>query len=119
MSTPSAPGPDESSPTWPGPVPVLGTAAWVALPDTDPRKLAAAIAPALARLIENTPAAVALRLRRELLAEDRAVANRLKAASLALSTAQDWVAAARRPTYAELERRRAQFATTTAGRDAA
>lgn len=95
-----------------GPVPALGTAAWVALADTDPRKLAAALAPAVARLLENTPAAVAMRLRRELLAEDRAVAERFKAASVALSTAQDWTRAARRPSFAELERRRAEIPVT-------
>jgi hypothetical protein len=93
-------------------VPALGTPAWCALNDTDPRKVAAALTPALARLVETTPAAVALRLRHELAAENRAVVNRIKAASLDLSAAQDWTHAARRPSFAELERRRADVPPT-------
>lgn len=89
-----------------GPVPALGSLGWCALPDSDPRKLAAAVAPALTRLHENTPAAVALRLRRELRDVDRAVLHRVGAASHAVAGAQDWRAAAWRPTWDTLERRR-------------
>lgn len=89
-----------------GPIPKLGTAAWCALPNSDPRKLAAALGPALARLWENTPAAVALRLRRELRDVDRAVLARVRDASHDVASAQDWRAAAQRPTWDTVDRRR-------------
>ncbi len=78
----------------------------MALPDSDPRKLAAAIRPAVAYLTENTPAAIATRLRRELAAIDHAVIERVRTASWDLSGAQDWRHAANCPSHAELVRRR-------------
>lgn len=93
-----------------GPVPVLGSQTWVALPDTDPRKAAAAFGPALAHLTENTPAAVAVRLRAELAAIDHVIDHiviaRVRAASWDLSGAQDWRHTATGPNHAELVRRR-------------
>src|SRR4051794_16555287 len=47
-------------------VPALGSPAWLSLSDQDPRKLAAAIPPAVAHLTAATPAAIADRLRHEL-----------------------------------------------------
>jgi hypothetical protein len=89
-----------------GELPAFGTAGWVALPDDDPRKLISAVAPAVARLQENSPAAVALRLRRELTALDRAVVERIRAAAWDVCEAQDWSRAAARPSWHVLERRR-------------
>lgn len=87
-------------------VPRLGTPPWVALPDSDPLKLTAAIPPALAYLTENTPAAIAARLRRELADIDHAVIERIRTASWDLSGVQDWRHAANCPSHAELVRRR-------------
>jgi hypothetical protein len=86
--------------------PRLGSPSWMALPDSDPRKLAAAIPPAVAYLTENTPAAIAARLRRELAAIDHAAIERIRTASWDLSGAQDWRHAANCPSHAELVRRR-------------
>jgi hypothetical protein len=94
-----------------GPMVPLGGPAWQALPDHDPRKPAALITAALARLAETTPSATALRLAREIHAENHAIADRLKAASVDLSTAQDWRVAADRPSHAELCRRRGDHPT--------
>jgi hypothetical protein len=77
-----------------------------ALLDSDPRKLAAAIPPAVAYLTENTPAAIAARLRRELAAIDHAVIERVRTASWDLAGAQDWRHAANSPSHVELVRRR-------------
>lgn len=87
-------------------VPRLGSPSWVALPDSDPVKLAAAIPPAVAYLTENTPAAITARLRRELAAIDHAVVERIRTASWDLSGAQNWRHAANSPSHAELVRRR-------------
>lgn len=89
-----------------GPVPAVGTPAWCGLPDHDPRKVAAVLAPALARLWENTPAAVALRMGRELRDLDRAAMAQVRAASHAVAGAHDWHAASYRPRWATLDRRR-------------
>lgn len=88
------------------PVPRLGSPSWMALLDSDPRKLAAAIPPAVAYLTENTPAAITARLRRELAAIDHAVIERIRTASWDLSGAQNWRHAANSPSHAELIRRR-------------
>jgi hypothetical protein len=90
--------------------PRLGSPSWVALLDRDPRKLTAAIPPAVAYLAENTPAAIAARLRRELADIDHAVVERIRTASWDLSGAQNWRHAANSPSHAELVRRR--FMTT-------
>lgn len=87
-------------------VPRLGSPSWVALLDSDPLKLAAAIPPAVAYLTENTPAAIASRLRRELAAIDHTVIERIRTTSWDLAGAQDWRHAANSPSHAELVRRR-------------
>jgi ribosomal protein L40E len=87
-------------------VPRLGSPSWVALLDSDPLKLAAAIPPAVAYLTENTPAAITARLRRELATIDHAVIQRIRTASWDLSGAQDWRHATNSPSHAELVRRR-------------
>ena len=91
-----------------GPTPPAGTAPWRALDDTDPRKLAALIRPALAWLHEATPEVIAERLRAELDQLDLLHDRRSKAAALDLADAADWTAIATGPTHRELERRRAQ-----------
>ncbi|ACU34146.1 hypothetical protein [Actinosynnema mirum] len=45
-----------------GPIPCVGSREWAALPDTDPRKPAAVVMAALARVEENTPHAIATRV---------------------------------------------------------
>jgi len=83
-----------------GPLPELGSAEWVAA--TDPVRLASAFAALLAHM--DAAAFTSL-----VLARDRrdAPGNALRQASHAISAAVDWTAASRRPSYAELERRRA------------
>lgn len=93
-----------------GPIPVAGSAAWIALPDSDPRKAAAIVRTALAALRESTPNAVAERVATDWAASQREFRQRLKDASRDVSAAQDWgkvaghlpfcVYAARRTTYA-------------------
>lgn len=87
-------------------VPRLGSPSWVALLDSDPLKLAAAIPSAVAYLAENTPAAITARLRRELAAIDHAVIERIRTASWDLAGTQDWRHATNSPSHAELVRRR-------------
>src|SRR4051812_24023856 len=70
------------------PVPELGSPEWAALADTDARKLAAALRPALAQLVERTPAAIAARLRAEL--DDRAIAWRRSLAELHADLSGGW-----------------------------
>lgn len=93
-----------------GPAPVLGSRAWVALLDTDPRKVAAAVPPAVAYLTENTSAAIAQRLRQELAAIDHVIDHivvaRVRAASWDLCGARDWRHTATGPSHTELARRR-------------
>src|SRR4051794_37785362 len=69
-------------------VPELGSPAWAALADTDARKLTAALHPALAQLMERTPAAIAERLRAEL--DERATAWRRSLAELHSDLAAGW-----------------------------
>ncbi|MFC0439420.1 DUF2742 domain-containing protein [Kutzneria buriramensis] len=88
-----------------GPIPLAGSPDWSRLADDDPRKWAAVVTSALAWLSEATSAATARRLRAELDAIDRAVAERFKAAACELSAAHEWSATG--PAHAELERRRA------------
>lgn len=90
----------------PGPVPPLGGPQWRTLADSDPRKLASALLAALTALEDNTPTAISKRLWKEQRDQDRAVAERLKAASVDLSQA-DWKSVANRPNHEELEIRRA------------
>jgi uncharacterized protein DUF2742 len=97
-----------------GPIPDLGGPAWRDLPNSDPRKLAALIRPALAWLAESTPAATAARLRRELDDIDTVCLRRLRMASQDLSTGFDSSTVG--PSYAELVRRRNTFPCTNCRR---
>lgn len=83
-----------------GPLPELGGPDWVAASDT--MKLASAFAALLAYM--DAAAFTTL-----VLARDRrdAPGNALRQASHAISAAVDWSAASRRPSHAELDRRRA------------
>lgn len=87
-------------------VPELGSPAWTALADTDTRKLAAALRPALAQLVGRTPAAISARLRAEL--DDRATAWRRSLAELHADLSQGWhdLGYGIGPSQAELVRRR-------------
>jgi hypothetical protein len=89
-------------------VPALGSRAWCALPDGDPRKLAAAVRPALAQLEYWEPAAIADRLRTELDEFATAWRRACVEASHDLSGAGRWGVG---PTHADLVRRR-QLAST-------
>jgi len=83
-----------------GPLPELGSAEWVAA--TDPVKRASAFAALLAYLDAAAfGSLVAARDRRD------APGNALREASHAISAAVDWTAQSRRPSHAELVRRRA------------
>jgi hypothetical protein len=89
-----------------GAVPELGSPAWATLADTDARKLAAALRPALARLEASTPAAIAERLRAEL--DAHAAEWRRSLAELHADLSEGWRALGYGvgPSHAELERRR-------------
>ena len=82
-----------------GPLPELGSAEWTAASDTVKR------ASAFAALLAHMDAAAFTSL---VLARDRrdAPGNALRQASHAISAAVDWTAVSRRPTHAELVRRR-------------
>jgi hypothetical protein len=83
-----------------GPLPELGSAEWTAASDTV--KLASAFAALLAYMDAATFATlVQARDRRD------APGHALRQASHAISSAVDWTAASKRPTHAELVRRRA------------
>lgn len=75
-----------------GPVPALGSPGWWVAPPG--AQLAALLPLAEVALLAPDPAQLA--------------ADRLKAASLDLCAAHDWVAASRRPSHAEVLRRRAE-----------
>jgi len=81
------------------PLPELGSAEWVAA--TDPVKRASAFAALLAYMDAATFTSLVL-------ARDRrgAPGNALREASHAVCEAEDWSAASRRPSHAELTRRR-------------
>jgi len=83
-----------------GPLPELGSPQWTAA--TDPVKLASAFAALLAHMDAATFTSLVL-------ARDRrdAPGNTLRQASNAVCEAEDWTAASRRPSHAELVRRRA------------
>ena len=87
-------------------VPDLGSPAWTALADTDARKLAAALRPALAQLVERTPSAIATRLRTEL--DDHATTWRRSLAELHADMSGAWheLGYGVGPSYAEIVRRR-------------
>lgn len=95
---------------WAGPIPELGTPAWAALHQRDPRKWAAALLVAVDALRDATPVAIAARLRAERAELDRLIVDRIKEAAERVSEGLDWsrvayahvpfdVAAARRLTY--------------------
>lgn len=91
------------------PVPDLGSSAWAELADTDVRKLAAALPPALTQLAARTPAAVAARLRAEL--DDHATAWRRSLTDLHVDVSRGWhdLGYGVGPSHAELVRRRNSF----------
>jgi hypothetical protein len=90
-----------------GTVPALGSPDWATLADTDARKLAAALSPALAHLVDRTPAAIAERLRAELDAHAREWRRALVDAHA--DVAQGWRGYGIGPSHAELDRRRYTF----------
>lgn len=94
-----------------GPVPALGSAEWLALAEQDPRKLAAAVRPALAHLVDSTPDAIAARMRVELDAFATAWRRAHKEASAAVSRARTDLGYGIGPSHVELVRRR-QLTTT-------
>jgi len=83
-----------------GPLPELGGPEWMGAPET------VRVATCFAALLAHMDAATFTSL---VLARDRrdAPGDALGQASHAISAAVDWTAASRRPSYAELERRRA------------
>lgn len=89
-----------------GAIPDLGSPEWTALADTDTRKLAAALRPALAQLLENTPGAIRVRLRREF--DDRATAWRCSIVELHADLSRGWhdLGYGIGPSHADLVRRR-------------
>lgn len=98
-------------------VPVFGTTAWVALPDEDPRKLAAALHTAYAHLADQTTAAVSRRVRAELDETARALRQAVTDMSNAMSGGTPggggrFVG----PSHAELERRRYSYPCRGCGR---
>lgn len=90
-------------------VPELGSPSWATLADTDTRKLAAALRPALAQLADRTPPAIAARLRAEL--DDHATAWRRSLAELHTDLSQGWHALGYGigPSHADLTRRRSTY----------
>jgi hypothetical protein len=97
------------------PVPALGRAEWLALDERDPRKLAAAIRPALAYLVESTPEAIAARLRAELDEFATAWRRAHKEASADVSRARTDLGYGIGPSHAELVRRRQLTSTVSCG----
>ncbi|MDV7099705.1 DUF2742 domain-containing protein [Gordonia amicalis] len=75
-------------------IPTFGDAAWCALGDDDPRKLASAVRAAVAWATETAmlPAILAA----QLAADDATVLDRIKGASLDVSSAADWSTVATR-----------------------
>jgi len=88
-------------------VPRYGSTEWDDLPDQDPCRAAAVMIAAEAWREHCSPAQVALDLCRQLAEENAAVWRRMRETSWDVSAADDWAAASRRPTYAELQERRA------------
>jgi len=91
-----------------GPIPQLGTAEWEHLDDGDPRKIGAVFVAA-----REWTVITSLRRWTVLDAPRQAEVERLTAqreASHAVSAALDWTAASRRPSHAELVRRRSVIA---------
>jgi hypothetical protein len=95
------------------PVPALGRAEWLALDERDPRKLAAAIRPALAYLVESTPEAIAARLRAELDEFATAWRRTFRETSWDISRAMTNLGTG--PSHAELVRRRQLTSTVPCG----
>lgn len=89
-----------------GPIPTAGSAAWCQLDNEDPRKLAAVVRAALARLYEGTREAITARLTAELDLLDRVHAERATAVAQDVAGAADWHRVAAGPTHRELIRRR-------------
>lgn len=76
-----------------GPLPAIGTPTWYAAPAAV--QIGTLLVLAEAWLVHDP---------------ELAIAERLKAASIDLSDAHDWSAASRRPSHAELQRRRGEAA---------
>lgn len=96
-------------------VPALGSAEWLALAEQDPRKLAAAVRPALAHLVDSTPDVIAARMRIELDAFATAWRRVHKEASAEMSRARTDLGYGIGPSYAELVRRRQLTSTAPCG----
>ena len=95
-----------------GETPRLGSPAWRALPDSDPRKLATVVHAALARLADTVPAAIAERLELELNETNRLALDRIRHASWDVAAA--WSELHHDgPTHAELTERRNTFPCLT------
>jgi hypothetical protein len=90
-----------------GPVPILGETAWRALPDSDPRKIGAALIAALVHVADSTPQAVATRLRAELDAFATAIRRMFAEAENDLRRAKVELGYSTGPSHVELVRRRA------------
>jgi hypothetical protein len=90
-------------------VPELGSAAWATLADTDTRKLAAALRPALAQLVDRTPDVIAAQLRAEL--DARATVWRHSLVELHNDLSQGWhdLGYGVGPTHTELVHRRTTY----------
>lgn len=85
-----------------GPLPIYGDAAWQALPARDPRRWGACLVAAEAWRDFRSAERVAL----DLEIEERAFVTRISTASVDVSLATNWTAAAAMPSYAELFARR-------------
>lgn len=88
-------------------IPSYGSWAWSILPDQDPRRAASVIVAAECWRDHRSPQRVAVDLRGQLAEEDAAVWRRIRETSWDVSAAADWGRASSRPTWAELESRRA------------
>jgi hypothetical protein len=88
------------------PLPILGSPGWI---EAGPLvRLASLARYALGTLNELEPAVIAARLAAEIEAGRRDQATAMKQAAAAINEGGDWTAAARRPSQAELRRRRAE-----------
>jgi len=85
-----------------------GSPQWDALPDDDPAKWAAVLRAAELWRRHWQPEAITARLFEELARVDQQAARHRKAAAVDLSGTHDWAAQSRRPSHAEIQRRRTQ-----------
>lgn len=92
-----------------GAVPSYGTAAFLELPPSDPRRLASLFIAAECWWDHGRPEVAAQRLRDELADVDAQVLFRLRATSYDVAAAKDWHAVAERPVFAEVEAQRSHY----------